>query len=792
MPSENNGKKSVRTYCPLSKSRCGIICEVQDGKLVKVRKDPGHPNCADLCPKGIAAPELVYHPERLKYPLKRTTPKTAADPGWERISWDEALETISRKLLAARDQYGAETVVFGKGSSGGSPVNDFKPWANRLARVFGTPNEDLGTTHICNWHKDTGSGYTYGTGIPAPDFEQARTILIWGHNPAASWRIHEEEIRDARKRGAKIIFIDPRRNETWREGDLWLHVRPGTDGALALGMLRVVVEEKLYDEDFVRRWTTAPLLIRQDTGRHLRRGDLGTSERQGDYLAWDLAAGKPTGYDPLLKTWDSKVDKALEGEYTVRLASGVQVPVKPAFQLLSDLVSSYTPGQVETTTSVPAQMVQEVARLFYKSRPSCYYSYNGIEQHTNAMQTNRAIATFFALSGNLDVPGGNAIFPSIKTNKVEGKAEFPLDKKPLGKAKRPLGPDNVQAGDLYDAILTGRPYPIRALLSFGGNVLTANGDTALGRKALQNLDFFVQVDLFETPAARMADILLPAATAWESFFLKTTFEGTARTSSYVQLMPQVITPLYESRPDITIIFDLAQKLGLGEKFWNGDIEAAFNYQLAPSGITVADLRREEGGIFVPLPMVYRKYAEPNGAGFKGFDTPSGLVEIYSETFLDKGYDPLPVYREPLVGPVSRPDLAADYPFVLSNHKLLAYCHGQHRAIPALRKIAPDPCVEMNIGKAGELGISDGEWVIVETTEGSIRVRARLHDGIAPNVVSAQHGWWQGCTELGLPAYNPLDGTGANVNLLVPNEPRDEISGSVPHKSYLCNIRKIAP
>ncbi len=791
MPSGSSETQSVRTYCPLSKSRCAIICDVVDGKLVRVRKDPDHPNSANLCPKGIAAPELVYHPERLKYPQRRTAPKTSEDPGWERISWEEALDEISRKLLAAKEEYGAESVVFGKGASGGTPGNDYKSWLNRLAIAFGTPNGDLGTTHICNWHKDKGSVHTYGTAIPAPDFENTRCILLWGHNPAATWRVHDERIKAARKNGARVIIIDPRRNETWREGDLWLPVRPGTDGALALGMLRVAIEEKLYDKDFVRHWTTAPLLIRRDTKRYLRSDDVDPQAKKGDYLARGMKGGGLVGYDPLLRTWESTGQVALEGIYAVRLADGTELPVKPVFQLLRDMVSSFTPERVESITGVQADKVREAARLFYTLKPACYYTYNGIEQHTNAMQTNRAIGMFFCLSGNFDVPGGNVISPRVKTNSIDGKKEFPLGKKGLGKAGRPLGPGNVQAKDFYEAILTGKPYPIRATVSFGGNVLTANGDTVRGREALQHLDFFVQIDHFETPAAKFADILLPAATAWESFFLKTTFEGSGKTSSYLQLMPQVIEPLYESRPDISIIFALAQRLGLGDKFWNGDIEAAFNYQLAPSGITVADLRREQGGIFVPLPFKYGKYKERKGDGLMGFDTPTGLVEIYSEAFLEKGFDPLPLYREPMPGPVSSPELAEKYPFVLSNFKLLAFCQGQHRGVPLLRKMVPDPYVEIHAGKARELGIGDGEWVIVETPHASIRLKARLQEGIAPGVVSTQHGWWQGCPALALPAYDPFSGTGANVNLLVPNDLHDPITGCVPHKSYLCTVKKAA-
>jgi len=355
---------------------------------------------------------------------------------------------------------------------------------------------------------------------------------------------------------------------------------------------------------------------------------------------------------------------------------------------------------------------------------------------------------------------------------------------------RPLGPANVQARDLYRAILEEKPYPIKALVSFGGNCLLANGETITGKRALEQLDFYVMSELFETPAAKMADILLPAATAWESFFLKPSFEGTAATSSFAQLMPQVVSPLYEAKPDINIIFELAQKLGLGAKFWNGDIEAAFNYQLAPGKITVDDLRKKPEGIFVPLPLEYEKYKQKNKDNrVNGFNTPSGKMEIYSETFLVNGFDPLPEYKEPLMSPFNRPELASKYPFILTNAKLLAFCHGQHRSVPSLRKLVPHPYLEINRNKAAELEIQEGDWLTVATPSGSIQLKAALKDGIHPLVVCTQAGWWQGCKQLDLPAYDPFSAKGANVNLLISNEPADPITGSVPHKSYICSISK---
>lgn len=239
------------------------------------------------------------------------------------------------------------------------------------------------------------------------------------------------------------------------------------------------------------------------------------------------------------------------------------------------------------------------------------------------------------------------------------------------------------------------------------------------------------------------------------------------------------------------MFDLASRLGLGEHFGNGSIEVAFNEHLKPAGITVADLARNPGGIHISVPVNYKKYAavvSKTGAFF-GFETPSKRVEIYSETFQEKGYDPLPVYREPAFSHASRPDLASKYPLVLTNGKISQFSHSQHRSLPSLRKRVPHPYAEINPRTARDRGIGDGDWIYIETMNGKVKMTAKFEPKIDPKVIATQHGWWQACPELDLPGYDPFSGEGANANLLVKNDVIDTISGSVPHRSYLCNVRK---
>ena len=229
---EKDSTVKVRSYCAQCQSACPIVCTVNNGRLARVSRDREHPNSSPLCPKGLAAPELVYNSQRLKYPLKRTREKGDSDPGWKRISWDEAMETITRKLLEIKKAYGAHTVAFNRPGPGGAPSRDYAEWMVRLAYCFGSPNH-LATGHVCQWHRDTGSKYTYGwETVPHADYERTALLIVWGHNPYTSVRCNVRDISKAQARGAKLVVIDPRYTHIAKRADLWLQLRPGTDGAL--------------------------------------------------------------------------------------------------------------------------------------------------------------------------------------------------------------------------------------------------------------------------------------------------------------------------------------------------------------------------------------------------------------------------------------------------------------------------------------------------------------------------------------------------------------------------------
>ncbi|WP_242336686.1 MULTISPECIES: molybdopterin-dependent oxidoreductase [unclassified Anaeromyxobacter] len=461
-------------------------------------------------------------------------------------------------------------------------------------------------------------------------------------------------------------MVDPRRTEPARRADAWLQVRPGTDGALALGIAGVMIERGWFDEPFIREWTNGPLLVRSDTGRPLTEADLSEGGDRGRYVAWDRPAGRPTVYDPARGRYEvDSADLALFGEYALETPAG-GVRCRTAFDLAAALCRTYSPERVESITGVERGEVERAARLLWEARPLAYYAWSGVEMQTNATQIARAIAQLSVLTGSFDARGGNVLFPAVPTPAVGSTPERRAVG--LGVAERPLGPARwgfATTDELYRGILDRKPYAVRGLVGFGANLLLSHGDVLRGRGALAALDFYVHADLFMNPTAELADIVLPVASGFEREALKLGFEVSPEAQSLVQLRRPVGAPPGEARSDTEIVFDLAVRLGLGKYFWQGNIDAAYRHQLGPSGLSLDWLRDHPEGARVALETRYRKFADEVDGVPLGFNTPTRKIELYSETLLAHGYPPLPEYQEPLVGPASRPDLVERYPLILT-------------------------------------------------------------------------------------------------------------------------------
>jgi len=816
-PAENtNVVKEVRGYCALCTAHCATIATVEHGRVTRLDPDHDHPNGGVMCIKGKAAPELVYNPERLNSPLKRTRPKGAADPGWQRVSWDEALDDIARRILEIRDRHGARSIALAKGTKSGTSVDDVERWLGRLLNLIGSPNW-VSTTHVCNWHKDTGFSYTFGSNLPTPDLEHSKTFLLWGHNPSATSLILAHDIVQARSRGMKTVVVDPRRIGIGAQADLLLQPRPGADGALALALIHCLLEESWYDAAFARQWTNGTFLLNVATGSIVTETDLSPAGADDRYIVWDEIGNQAAVYDPATGHYDrDRVIPALFGSHSLKGKDGVEISCKPVFERLGEIAAQFAPERSEKIHWVPAQKVWQTALLLAHNRPVSMYMWNGLGQHTNATQTSRAIAALYALIGDFDRQGGNVNFAKVPINDVGGKEFLPKEAGALrvGRERKPLGPPakpgNCAAYDICNAILDERPYPIKALLNFGSNTIMSNADSRRGREAIRALEFGVAADLFMTPTAELCDYVLPATSFLEMSNITTAFEHRREGKTHLQYRAAVIEPLAERRSDTWIIFELAKRLGFGEHFWGGDIEAGFAYELQPSGVTLAQLKSSPGGISLPAEPQYEKHAKKSpippltkgeSGGFsvstshgqtasatRGFATPSKKVELYCLPFAAHGVAPLPEFVEPALSPVSRPDIAADFPLVLTNAKFTTFVHSQQRALPSLRKSSPEPSADIHPETARRFGVNNKEWMIVETPRGAIKVKARVTSNIVPGIVCCQHGWWQACKELELPGYSPYDSSGANPATLIGADLADPVSGSLPHRSYLCRVK----
>lgn len=748
--------------------------------------------------KGRAAPELVESPHRQLWPLRRTAPKGAADPGWVRISWEEALAETAAKLGAIRAESGAEAVAFSITTPSGTPLSDSIDWIERFIRNFGSPNTCYGP-EICNWHKDYAHAFTFGHGIPPADYANAETILLWGHNPANTWLSQANAISQGRAAGAKLVVVDPRPTALAKQADVWLPVRPGTDGALALGMIRLMLEDQLLDAEFLAEWTNAPLLVRQDNGLFLRELMLWPHAQQNRYLVWDDAVGGPLPFDgDRAPSPGFSKNLRLRGEVSVALGSegGGRIQCAPAFELLNRAVADYDPERVEELTGVGRDKLVAATRLLSAGRRIAYHSWTGVGQHSNATQTERAIATLYALSGSYDRRGGNRVRrgPFYRPVNALGRLSPEQLSKALGAAERPIGPPAmgwILARDLYRAITEGEPYRIRGLMVFGANLPVSHADTGLAEAALEQLEFHVHCDLFETPAARYADIFLPVNTQWEHEGIRFGFEISDEAASHVQLRSRMVAPKGGSRSDNDIVFDLAGRLGMHDEFFGGSLEAGWNYMLEPLGLSVDMMRANPRGVACEIDARENKYRLPhhdNSGNIRGFDTETRRIEIYSEFLHRHGQPAVPQFVPPAEDEIlRRKGIARHFPLVLSSAKNGYYCHSQHRGLASLRKRAPDPIAEIGSGLARERGIHESDWIRISTRNGAARFVARIVPNLADDVVVAEYGWWQACPELDRNALAIRGPESSNVNSLVSADAVDPVSGSIPLRSFRCDI-----
>lgn len=421
------GIQTIRTYCPLCISRCGAVATVEEGVLKKLEADPQHPTGKALCIKGRAAAEMVYSEQRLLTPLRRVGPR---GPGaqWVAIGWDEALDEIAQRMETIRRDNGPQAVVFGVTTPSGTAIADAFGWIHRLAHAYGSPNV-LFATENCNWHRDVSPQLTFGAGFGMPDLQHSGCLLLWGANPSTSWLALALEIKEAQKRGMKLVVIDPRGAGLARNADLWLRPDPGSDKTLALGLAGELLRRGAFDREFLSNWSNASWLVRGDSGELLMR--------DGHPQVWNVTshAAEPAPEPGISGPW------ALEGTFSVMTCDG-SVMCRTAFDLYAQRCRALTLEQTSALTGVALDELHRAVALISEHRPLSFNTWTGLCQHADATQTTRAVSLLYALCGDWDAPGGNVAFAKLPLNDIFGLELLAprMLENTLGRAQRPLGP----------------------------------------------------------------------------------------------------------------------------------------------------------------------------------------------------------------------------------------------------------------------------------------------------------------------------------------------------------------
>ena len=702
-------QKIIKTTCKGCHGGCGVLVTVDDGVITHIEGNPEAPTWGYMCAKGLSSIQHVDNPFRLKYPMIRVGER--GEGKWKRISWDEALDTIAQKMKESIEQYGPSSIAISQGTGRG-----YNRYTHRLARSIGTANI-ITPGYVCHsprlgiYGLVTGYGRLYcdyhgwGGEFPKTQINWAKQLEISSADgEMAVWYI------DSLKYVKNLIIVDPRTTAFTSRATLWLQIRPGTDAALALGMMNVIINEDLYDKDFVQNWTFG-------------------------------------------------------------------------FDKLKERVQEYPPQRVAEITWVPEEKIITAARMFAMDTPGVIQVGSSIERQANCGQTMRSIVDLLGITGNVERPGGMVCWMPPETGQMEEFfQELPLTdemkKHIVGSQTYKLGAARTAHSDSIIKQLANGDSVVKVWFSVGGQQILHLANTNEVVQGLKNLDFLVQVDHFMGPMASHSDMVLPSA-HWleqdEIFDMHPRF--------MVEAINKCVEPPGEAWPDNKIFMELGKRVA-PEQWQFKDVEDMLSYQLRKANLTWKEFSEK---VFLARMGTehYYKYKTDYWRKGGGFPTPTGKLELYSNVLEGMGYDPLPHFAEPAESPYSTPELAKEYPLVLSSgYRQPFYFLSQYRNLPWLRSFQEYPVAQINPETAEKLGIEDGDWVWIESPRGRILQVARLFPGIDPRVVMVT----ANCTYPEEPA--PFHGLFiSNPNVLTSNDHCDPMFGSPDLTCLLCKVYK---
>ena len=720
---------------------CGIKTYVNsNGELVRVEGDENHPiTNGRLCVRCLTIRDYVYNPDRVLYPMKRAREDRGKNK-WERITWDEAYDTIAEKVKYYKDKYGAESILVmgGTGREGGPMLPAY------AHACLGTPNACYTQSgYSCYIPRVAGTTYVMGAtypemdyagGLPGryddPMFKLPELIVFWGKEPLPSNGdgLFGHAAIDMMRRGSKLMSIDPRVNWVSTRADWHLRLRPGTDAALGMAMLNVIIEEDLYDHDFVEKWCYG-------------------------------------------------------------------------FEQLAERVKEMPAEKAAEICGLDANQIREAARVYAAAKPAQIAWGLAIDQKSNGVQAGHCIMALEAITGNIDVPGGqligdvndglelgfgwNNLGPELQS-KILGIKEYPAYVGLVLNAQCDMVLDALEAGD--DA----KYYPFKMGVFEDTNFLA--GTCAAQPKRwhdamVKNLEWCFGIDVWMTPTIQATcEIFLPLSSTVEHDTVVYTHYGASPIMAGA--VNKSIT-VGDCKGDCEIFYELGLRcMPINFEKYKDYYDFLADYRLAYKR-TFEELREEV--VHQKTEMCgYYKYESGRlrPDGMPGFNTPTGRVELYSTMFRQFGEDPLPYYEEPQLSPVSTPEKMEEYPFVLTTGaRTYCYFHSEGKQIPYLREMNPDPLIEINPEDALKYGIADGQWVEVASPFGKCVLKAKVSQIVKPGVVHAQHGFW-------FPEKDPEEPSlyevwRSNINELIPHFMVGKLGFGAPFKCLICSVKPVS-
>jgi anaerobic selenocysteine-containing dehydrogenase len=776
-----------------------------------------------MCAKGLAGIQALYHPNRNKYPMMRVGERGGNK--WKRISWDEAIDIIARKLMETREKYGAETVFCSTGGGGNPEI-----WSiARFCNIFGTPNWFEPGCAQCYLPRVLSYTMMYGGVDPsiadsnaleiyATEDTPIKTLVMWGTAPSYSCPASGGgAVVDLRAKGVKTVVIDPRFTPDAAKADVWLPIRPGTDVALMLAWIRYIIDKKQYDQEFVMKWTNLPYLVDAKTNMLLRAEKSSTPGVPDTFMVWDK---KTNSAQPLQYPWNDNLDPALEGTFIV---DGIEC--KTGFQLLKERAEEFTIEKAAETCNLDAVKIVEAIEIYTQNTPAGLALGVATDHTPNSVQAAMASATIDLLMGNVEKPG--TLLQRFKTSGTFDMPNYPVPiaakRLPDEQLKKRLGATEhkglhiwyaAHPASILEAMLTGEPYKPRVWIDRSGNKLGAVANSQKWAKAMEDLDFIVHMYMYPTSFSSYADILLPTEEWLETDMMVETCN--------TLVARQATTHLWETIDETVIWSKLAKRCGeLGHEeckksfdaeymgddlpYWDS-VDEIFDHFLGRIGLTWKQLKEISPYEYMPKEewksyYVYKGIDEKTGNPV-GFDTPSKKCELYLESMItlgrtgqpfsacelppaSKDYDPLPYFMEPYESPLPGSELAKEYPLVMTGGRIPYFHHNTLRNIPWLREIYPVPELWIHPKAAATYGISEGDWVWVESKRGKIRAVASVTEGINPGTVYMERFWNPETLNTETHGWKEM-----NVNVLTKDDaPFNDVVGTYTLRAFLVKVSK---